>query len=333
MRDERFLVLGAGGYVGCCVVDELSALGVEVIALDRFLLLPAATAVGPGVTALIKDARNLEVSDFADIDVVIDLAALPNDAVGDRYPTQTFEINAAARIRNAALARRAGVRLFLLGSTASVYGAGHDHACHEESTLNPLTAYAKAGAIAEAALRDLSSGTFRTLALRQATLFGLSRRMRLDVAINAMVLRGCRRSEIVVDGDGSQWRPFLAVSEVAKLYASLSTRMLDDPKLDPVTLNVGAAAGSIQIAELARRLARVFSDRDHPIDVVNAGRTDARSYAMDYRRLLSIVGALPPFKLEHEVAAMIDAFYGGEIGSEQLTLEAYESLEASGLDI
>src|SRR5256885_15866533 len=88
-------------------------------------------------------------------------------------------------------------------------------------------------------------------ALRMATLYGLSPRMRFDLAINLMVMNAVTRRAIYVLGGGHQWRPFVHVADAAQAY--ITTLEAPAEKVDRQTFNVGSNDTNYQIGDLAWR--------------------------------------------------------------------------------
>ncbi|MFC7663582.1 SDR family oxidoreductase [Methylorubrum suomiense] len=146
---------------------------------------------------------------------------MSNDPSGDLDPALTKSINETGRIRVVTAAKRAGVRKYLFASSCAVYGAGQDMFLAENAPLRPLTVYAQTCARAEEAVLALNDRHFATTALRNATVFGLSPRMRFDLVVNQMTLDATNHRRISIGGDGSQWRPFVHVRDVAKVVLGL----------------------------------------------------------------------------------------------------------------
>jgi nucleoside-diphosphate-sugar epimerase len=71
------------------------------------------------IPELKKDIRDVEVSDLDGFDAVIHLAGLSNDPLGDLNPELTYQINHAASVRLASLAKEAGVTRFIFSSSCS----------------------------------------------------------------------------------------------------------------------------------------------------------------------------------------------------------------------
>ena len=138
----RVLLTGNEGYIGTLLVPLLWARNHEVVGLDSGLFRECTLkAIRPIEKTIRKDVRDVEARDLDGIDAVIHLAGLSNDPLGNLHPSFTHEINHAASVRLAELAKRAGIRRFLYASTCSVYGAAGDDMLDEDSPFNPVTPY------------------------------------------------------------------------------------------------------------------------------------------------------------------------------------------------
>jgi nucleoside-diphosphate-sugar epimerase len=135
------------------------------------------------VPTILKDIRDLEISDFENIDAVIHLAALSNDPIGELDESLTYEINYNAAVRTAELAKAANVKRFIFASTQSIYGiAQNDSELDEDNSFkNPQTAYAKSKLKAESEILGMSDSYFTTTSLRPSTVFGWGARFRSDI--------------------------------------------------------------------------------------------------------------------------------------------------------
>jgi nucleoside-diphosphate-sugar epimerase len=301
----RVLVSGGAGYIGSSLVPQLVEAGHEVIVADRFFFGPdtlGALGQDPRVTLLREDVRWLDGARLHGVDAVIDMAALSNDPSGELDPWKTVDINYLGRARMARLAREAGVSRYVLTSSCSVYGF-RDGVLREETEPNPLTVYAKANVLAERDTLPLASPTFCPTAIRFATLYGLSGRMRFDLAINGMVLGAVRNGKIPVMKDGTQWRPFLHVRDAARALLELLTQEPDTVR--GRLFNIGADEQNFQIRPLADLVAHSLT---HAPDVEWYGDADHRSYRVSFdraRRELGFRTRLGPADAAREVESAL----------------------------
>ena len=150
------------------------------------------------------------------MDVVVHLAAISNDPMGNQFEDVTLEINHRAGLAIAQAARKARVKSLVFASSCSVYGFAADGARTEGSSLDPLTAYARSKVLLERDLEPLSGPDFRVTCLRFATACGWSERLRLDLVLNDFVAGALASHKVTVLSDGTPWRPLIHVSDMAR---------------------------------------------------------------------------------------------------------------------
>lgn len=272
---QKILVTGAGGYLGSLLVPELIHRGHTVTAADTFYFgdVLADHADHPRLRIHRGDVRHLEPELCAGVDAVIALAAISNDPAGKLNPHWTSAVNETATARLAGLARDAGAHRFLLASTCGIYGAS-EQLLAETSPIAPLSEYAHSKAAAEQEIRRHETPQFRTVSLRLGTLFGVSPRMRLDLAVHTMAYHALTKGEISVDGDGRQWRPFLHVRDAVRAF--LTCLELPDDEIGNPAYNV--VGENLRVRDLAELVSKEFDGI--PV-VYRGGEPDARSYHVD----------------------------------------------------
>lgn len=300
----RVLVTGHAGYIGARLLPRLIAAGHEIAGLDS-LLFNGATLGNPPppIPETARDIRDAQVQDLAGFDAVIHLAGLSNDPMGDIDPTLTDEINHRAAARLAQLAAESGVRRFLFASTCSVYGAA-GAMCSETSPCRPVTAYARAKLAAESGILSPASPSFEPVALRFATVYGYSNRIRMDLVVNNLTAWAMATGKVRLKSDGSAWRPLLHIDDAAEAFLAA----LDAPAgaVAGRIFNVCPPDGNHRIVDVARRVESLV-----PGAVIEfAGETgpDPRDYRVDGSLLQS---AVPTFRprgtIETGISGLVEA--------------------------
>ena len=326
-RLNKILVTGAGGYIGTVIVPELLSYGYKVTAVDRFFFGEDKLPDHPNLIKVRTDTRHTYPILFAEVDAVFDLAALSNDPSGDHFPDSTWSINHDARIRNAELAKRCGVKRYLFPSSASVYGFNSSKVKEKASTA-PLTHYARANLSAEEDILKLGTSDFCVTVLRQATVYGYSPRMRLDLVLNAMVFYALRTNRLKVMRDGNQWRPFIEINDLAEAFR----RILITPKdrIQNRIFNLGHPASNTTIGSVATEVQDLITQKTGKIPSREwYGSPDTRSYALDYGNIEDALSWTPPTDLHSGLSRLIDNIQavGLQDHPEYHTLSWYQELE------
>ena len=305
----RVLVTGHHGYLGSVLGPVLRDAGHDVVGLDTFFYrgcdFGSSDEFEP---ARALDVRDVSASDLEGFDAVVHLAALSNDPLGDLNSGWTYDINRDGTVAVARAAKEAGVGRFVFASSCSMYGASEgDEALDERAPLRPLTPYAESKVAAEEALRELAGDSFSPVAMRNATVYGVSPRLRLDVVLNNLVAWAHTTGAIRLQSDGTSWRPLVHVRDVARATLAL----LDAPAevVCGEAFNIGSAAQNYRIRELAEIVHARLPDCE--VAFAEGASPDPRSYRVDFTKFES---AFPDCRLE----------WTAERGADEL-VTAYES--------
>jgi nucleoside-diphosphate-sugar epimerase len=259
--------------------------GHDVVGLDTFYYRGCDFGELPQFGPVLElDVRDISPADLEGFDAVVHLAALSNDPLGDFNPNWTYAINRDGTIALARAAKEAGVRRFVFASSCSMYGAAEgDAALTEAAPLRPLTPYAESKVAAEEALGQLTGNDFAPVSMRNATVYGVSPRLRLDIVLNNLVAWAHTTGAIRLQSDGSSWRPLVHVRDVARAALAL----LDAPEelVRGEAFNIGSDVQNYRI----RGLAEIVHDRLPHCEVTFAegASPDPRSYRVDFSRFES----------------------------------------------
>ena len=184
----RVLLTGHKGYIGTVLTPMLLDNGHEVVGLDSDLY--QRSTFGEGIIEIpeiLKDVRDVELSDLEGFDAVLHLAGLSNDPLGNLNPNLTYEINQQASVNLAKLSKEAGIPRYIFSSSCSNYGAGGNDWLTEGSDFNPVTPYGESKVGVEQEVAKLADDKFCPTFLRNATAYGVSPRLRFDLVLNNLV--------------------------------------------------------------------------------------------------------------------------------------------------
>lgn len=294
----RILVTGSDGYIGVRLVPLLRARGHEVVGVDAGWFRDCWFGRAVNTTDRWCDVRDLGREDLVGFDAVIHLAALSNDPLGDVDPDLTYAINEHATVRLAEKARGAGVRRFVFASSCSLYGAG-EGLLDEESLFNPVTPYGETKVRSEQALAALADDDFSPTYMRNATAYGYSPKLRMDLVVNDLVAHAVLTGRVVLRSDGTAWRPLVHVADIAAAAAAAC----EAPReiVHDRAFNVGQTEQNFQIREVARLVADAVPGA--VVEIAEGSGTDTRNYRVDFSR---IARELPDFRPRHTVETGID---------------------------
>ena len=328
---KKVAVTGAGGYIGTQLVRDLVNEGYEVVAIDRYFfgMEPMKEFIGnKKVTILKKDIRDIKPDDLDGIYAICDLACLSNDPAGEIDPNLTYSINRDGRIHVAKMAKSAGIQKYIISSSCSVYGSADEENLTENSKTNPVSVYAKSTLEAELENLSLVDENFSVTALRNATVFGLSTRMRFDLVVNLMTLTAFQKGRIIVMGGGKQWRPLVHVSDVAKAF--LTVINAEVKKVKSEIFNIGLDNYQIKnIAYLVRE------NLPFPVEIdIAPDDADKRNYSVNFSKIENQLSFKPKVQVENGINEIYIALKNGSVdtSSKTVTVQWYRNIiEAKNL--
>ncbi|MGF1494867.1 MAG: NAD-dependent epimerase/dehydratase family protein [Microcoleaceae cyanobacterium] len=308
----KVLVTGHKGYIGTVLVPMLLEHHHEIVGLDSDLFERCTFGKEiPEIPEIRKDIRDVEAQDVEGFDVVLHLAGLSNDPLGNLNPELTYEINHRASVRLAQLAKQVGVPRFVFSSSCSNYGAGGEDLLNENSAFNPVTPYGRSKVMVEQDVSQLADDNFSPTFLRNATAFGVSPRLRFDLVLNNLVAWAFTTGRVYIKSDGTPWRPIVHIADISRAFIAV----MHAPRelIHNEAFNVGRNEDNYRIRELADIVEAVVPNCT--IEYAKDGGPDKRCYRVDCSKILN---TLPEFQPQ----------WNARKGAEEL-LAAYQQIGLS----
>ena len=295
---KTILISGGGGYLGTQLSQFLLKKH-KVIIFDKFYfpwILKNKKKIknNNNLSFIKKNISSVKLSDFKGVDIVCDLNGISNDPSSELNPKHTWKLNFNDRVNFAKLSKKAKIKRYIFNSTCSVYGFSNKKV-FESGAKKPISTYAKANLKAESFIYKMRDKNFKVNSLRNSTLYGFSNSMRLDLVINIFVLNILKKKEITIDGDGNQYRPFISVNDVCKIYDLLIER----DKLPSFITNI--VSFNSKIKDIAFKICKILKSNKKNI-IFKKSFSDKRNYNVGSKNFRKFFGRKFKFsKFEFEI--------------------------------
>jgi nucleoside-diphosphate-sugar epimerase len=315
----RVLLTGHKGYIGSVMTPMLIESGHDVVGLDSDLYRKC-TYGGengiPKIPEIIKDIRDVEISELEGFEAVIHLAGFSNDPLGDLNPDLTADINHAASVRLASLAKKVGIERFIFSSSCSNYGAAGQDWVDEQSGLNPVTPYGISKVRVEEDVMKMADSNFTPTFPRSATAYGVSPRLRFDLVLNNLTAWAYTTGKVHLKSDGMAWRPIVHIEDISRAFLSI----LHAPAelVHNQMFNIGRTKENYRIRELAEIVRDTVPGSK--VEFAEGASTDKRCYRVKCDKIAQI---LPEFKPQWDARKGAQELYQSFMKN-GLTLDEFE---------
>lgn len=296
---EKVLITGGAGYLGSTAAEYLLSKGYTVTVLDNLMYkqLSLLHLFKNDRFRFVKgDVRNVELLQglVKEHDVIIPLAAIVGMPACKDNPQLTVEVN-YEQIKNIAEVLTSTQKL-IMPNTNSQYGSSEE-IITEESPFKPLSLYAKTKCDAEDTV--IASGG---VALRLATVFGISPRMRQDLLVNDFVYKAFTDGYLVLF-EAHFKRNYIHVQDIARAFEFVIENY---EKCSGEAFNVGLSTANLSKIELAQKI------KEHiPSLVIKQDEFkqdfDKRNYIVSNDKFENL-GWKPQYDLDYGIKQLIQAY-------------------------
>lgn len=293
----KILIAGGGGYIGSTMIPKLLERGYKVDVID---LLWFGNHLPAEVKVMQKDIFKVKESELKGYDQVIFIAGLSNDPMAEYSPSQNFIDNASAPSYLAYIAKRAGVRRYIYGSSCSVYGYTVDELYDESRPTISNYPYGISKLQGEFGAMKQQDDSFSVISLRQGTVSGYSPRMRLDLIVNTM-FKSAMQDGVITVNNPAIWRPILDIRDAASAY----TRAVEANEKISGVFNV--ASGNYTVGEVGDYVQEGLIKHLEIHPKLNIKHIeDYRNYKVSIKKANEVLSFKPKHTVEDTIKSLVD---------------------------
>ena len=297
---NKILIIGGSGYIGSRLCDILLEYDYNIKVLDTGYYENIHLSKKNKHILIKEDIRKFDLNLIEFYDVVIMLAAISNDTEGSLNTNKIYSDTVDFTIKVAQKCKSFGKK-FIFPSSCSVYGKSSS-AVSEDDNIFPQTPYSHSKVAIENELKKISDNNFNPIILRISTVFGYSTNMRFDLVINMLCGLAVTQNKIVLNSDGSAWRPFVYIDDLCEVFKKCIE--LEKQEENFTIFNVGNDKNNFQILHLAKIISKMndnceisflnnlSSNKSNLIDnsfnSVFVGSRDQRNYKVNFNKINTI---------------------------------------------
>lgn len=297
---NNVLITGGAGYIGSILTEKLLQSGYNVTVLDS-LIYNQLSLLGFCHNKQFKfvhgDVRNETLlKELVDsVDIIIPLAAIVGMPACKSYPQVAIDVNYKHIVNVLKFAGKN--KKIILPNTNSQYGSSTE-IITEESPFKPLSLYAETKCDAEKALLDNQNG----IALRLATVFGISYRMRMDLLVNDLTYKAITDGYLVLF-ESHFIRNYIHIRDIANTFLFMIENY---DKCNGNAYNVGLSSANCNKLQLAEKIKEYVPEL---VIVKNEFKKDfdQRNYMVSNKKLESL-GWTPQYSLDDGINELLQGY-------------------------
>ena len=293
---KNVLITGGAGYKGVVLTEALLNEGCHVTILDNFMYgyEPAlGFASHRNCTIVRKDIRNITQKDVKSFDIIYHLATISGYPACEANPHSAQMINVVSTENLVNLLSKEQILAY--ASTSSMYGkSGNEQ--DETSTPTPVSLYGVTKFKAETICMQRPN----SIALRFATLFGVSRKMRCDLLLNDFVYKAVHDRSIVLF-DAHSVRTFLHLRDAIQAYVMVIHRT---DQMRGQIFNVGCNSMNYSKLDLAKIIQGYLKNE---IIETQLADPDQRNFIIDFGKITKL-GFKPTITVEEGIQELIKLY-------------------------
>lgn len=272
---EKCLVLGADGFIGSHLVDELLQRNFDVRVFGRFSnnTFKNLNHVKGKIEVYSGDfnkKRDVAMA-IKGVDYVFHLISFSNPAITSRNPLKEIKVNLVPTIRLLELASKNNVKKIIFPSSGgSIYGISKEKYFSENSLLHPITPYAINKLTIESYLYYyFNQRGLDYIIYRISTVYGERQTSKYGQGVIERIIRQTLRNEAVTIY-GDTMRDYIHVKDVATLIAKTFDR-----KTRYKTYNVGSGQG-ILLSQLLATIEKTINKK------IQVKQMESRPFDLDH---------------------------------------------------